>query len=67
MAKPIDRHELQDLVAHGATLVEVLKAEEYREEHLSGALNIPLAQINLDTVKILDPARPVIVYCWDSA
>ena len=67
MAKPIDRHELQDLVAHGAMLVEVLKAEEYREEHLSGALNIPLAQINLDTVKILDPARPVIVYCWDSA
>jgi rhodanese-related sulfurtransferase len=67
MAKPIDRHELQDLVARGAALVEVLKAEEYREEHLPGALNIPLAQISLDTVKTLDLSRPVIVYCWDTA
>jgi rhodanese-related sulfurtransferase len=67
MAKLIDRDQLQGLVAHGATLVEVLKAEEYREDHLPGALSIPLAQINLDSAKTLDPARSVIAYCWDMA
>ena len=67
MAKLIDRGQLQDQLAGGAQLVEVLKAEEYREDHIPGALNIPLGQINRESVSILDPGRPVIVYCWDSA
>jgi rhodanese-related sulfurtransferase len=42
MPTEIDRHELQRLVAEGAQLVEVLPPAEYEDEHLPGAVNIPL-------------------------
>jgi rhodanese-related sulfurtransferase len=61
----IDRDQLQRLVDEGAQLVEVLPTEEYREEHLSGSINIPLRRIDAEAKGLLDPARPVIVYCWD--
>ena len=67
MAKLIDRGQLQDLVARGAQLVEVLSAKEYEEDHLPGARIIPLRDINRESAASLDPHRPVIVYCWDSA
>jgi hypothetical protein len=38
---PIDRDHLQRLVAEGAQLVEVLPDEEYRDEHLPGAIHLP--------------------------
>lgn len=67
MAIQINREELQDLVAQGAQLVEVLPAKEYAEDHLPGARSIPLGTINRETAATLDAHRPVIVYCWDSA
>jgi rhodanese-related sulfurtransferase len=63
----IDREDVQRLVAEGAQLVEVLPASEYREEHLPGAINIPLALIDARAKEILDPGRSVVVYCADSA
>jgi rhodanese-related sulfurtransferase len=65
MPTTIDRDELQRLVKEGAQLVEVLPSEEYREEHLPGAINIPLRRIDAEARERLDRARPVIVYCWD--
>ena len=65
MPRNIDRHELQDLMDRGAQLVEVLPREEYEEEHLPGAINIPLRKIDTEARDRLDPDRPVIVYCWD--
>jgi rhodanese-related sulfurtransferase len=65
MPQPIDRNELQRLVKEGAQLVEVLPPEEYEEEHLPGAINIPLRRIDREAPEGLDPERPVIVYCWD--
>jgi rhodanese-related sulfurtransferase len=63
---PIDRGEVQRLVAaERAQLVEVLPREEYEEEHLPGALSLPLKTLDRKTADRLDPARPVIVYCWD--
>jgi rhodanese-related sulfurtransferase len=61
----IDREELRRLVGAGAQLVEVLPREEYEEEHLPGAINIPLRKIDTEARERLDPSRPVIVYCWD--
>jgi rhodanese-related sulfurtransferase len=61
----IDRDELQRLVTEGAQLVEVLPKEEYDEEHLPGAISIPLRKIDEEARDRLDPARGVIVYCWD--
>ncbi|OLB85808.1 MAG: hypothetical protein E6I89_11405 [Chloroflexi bacterium] len=63
----IDRDQLQELVARGAQLVEVLPADEYREDHLPGAMSIPLRQLNRETAATLDAQRAVIVYCWDMA
>ncbi len=63
--KVIDRPELERLLSEGAQLVEVLPKEEYEEEHLPGAINIPLRKVDAEARERLDPDRPVIVYCWD--
>lgn len=63
----VDRDQLRELVRQGAQLVEVLPASEYAEDHLPGAINIPLRLVNRDTAASLDRNRPVIVYCWDMA
>jgi rhodanese-related sulfurtransferase len=63
MPTTIDRHRLQRLVADDrAQLVEVLPRAEYDEEHLPGAIHLPLKQLD---PRALDLRRPVIVYCWD--
>ena len=59
MPKEIRREEVRKLVAAGAQLVEVLPSPEYEEDHLPGAIHLPLRR--------LDRNRPVIVYCFDAA
>jgi rhodanese-related sulfurtransferase len=66
MATGIDNARVRELLSEGAQLVEVLPEDEYREEHLPGAINIPLKQLDRTTAAVLDRDRPVIVYCWDS-
>ena len=65
MAIRIDLAQLQELLEGGGQLVEVLAAAEYADEHLPGAISLPLKQLDATTAARLDPARPVIVYCWD--
>lgn len=66
MPAPIDRREVQRLLAEeAAQLVEVLPAAEYQDEHLPGAINIPLKKLDQLAPQRLDPSRPVIVYCYD--
>ncbi|MFL5864511.1 MAG: rhodanese-like domain-containing protein [Solirubrobacteraceae bacterium] len=65
MFEKIDYRGLRSLLDQGAQLVEVLPAVEYAEEHLPGAINIPLKQLDADSTARLDKGRPVIVYCWD--
>lgn len=36
------------------------------DEHLPGAINIPLKRLTRTGVEILDRAKPVVVYCWDA-
>ncbi len=67
MPKEIDREELQRMVAGGAQLVEVLPAIEYAEDHLPGAISLPLGHIDAESTQRLDSNRAVIVYCWDVA
>ena len=63
--KSIRREEVRKLLKEGAQLVEVLPREEYEEEHIAGAINIPLKELNRETALQLDRSRPVIVYCHD--
>ena len=65
MAREIDRDEVQRLMARGAQIVDVLPAREYREDHLPGAINLPLRKIEAEALRVLDPSRPVVVYCAD--
>ena len=67
MARDIDRGRVLRLMEQGAQIVEVLPAREYGEDHLPGAINLPLRKIEADATRVLDPSRPVVVYCADSA
>lgn len=67
MAEAIDRDEVKRLLDdEQAQLVEVLPPDEYEDEHLPGAINIPLKLLDAQTAEQLDRERPVIVYCYDS-
>ena len=66
MPTPVDHQEVQRLVAaEQAQLVEVLPRAEYEDEHLPGAINVPLKELNRETARQLRRDQPVIVYCHD--
>jgi rhodanese-related sulfurtransferase len=65
MLRDIEIDEIRPLLEGGAQLVDVLPQAEYEEEHLAGAINIPLKQMTEEAAGRLDRDRPVIVYCWD--
>ncbi len=63
MPTSIWRDEVQRLIREeAAQLVEVLPTQEYQDEHIEGAINIPLKRLNRETTSHLDRARPLIVY-----
>jgi rhodanese-related sulfurtransferase len=53
------------LARGGLQLVEVLPQREYEEEHILGAINIPLKSFNREDLSQLDRREAAIVYCWD--
>jgi rhodanese-related sulfurtransferase len=63
----LQRQGVQELMDKGAQVVEVLAPNQFQGDHLPGAINIPLRQIEQEAHQRLDTSRPVIVYCWDSA
>ncbi len=65
MSGKVDTPAVQRMRAEGAQIVEVLPTAQYDEEHIPGALNIPLSKLTADGVAELDRDRPVIVYCFD--
>ena len=63
MATQVFREDVQRLIEQdGAYLVEVLPLAEYEDEHIAGAINIPLKTLNRDRVSGLDVSKSVIVY-----
>jgi rhodanese-related sulfurtransferase len=65
MVTRIDLKRLQELLTDGAQLIEVLPRAEFAEEHLPGAISLPLKELDATTTATLDRTRPVVVYCWD--
>jgi rhodanese-related sulfurtransferase len=61
----IDREEVSRLGDRGAQIVEVLPREEYQQEHLPGAISLPLKEIDANAARVLDRSRPVVTYCND--
>ena len=57
--------EVQHLLDQGAQLLDVLGEDEFEQDHLPGAINIPLKALDATTAAKLDRNRPVLVYCND--
>jgi rhodanese-related sulfurtransferase len=67
MPRQVDREEVRRLIAAGAQVVEVLPSSEYDEDHIPGAINLPLSKIDAGVTDVLRQSDPVVVYCWDTA
>jgi rhodanese-related sulfurtransferase len=66
MPRDVDRDEVHRLLDQGAQLVEVLPAEEYEQEHIPCAINLPLKELTRQAAeRLLRHDRPVVVYCND--
>ena len=63
--KTITREELKKKIDAGEKfkLVDVLSAQHFSEEHLPGAINIPLGEIESKAPDLLDKSEEIIVYC----
>ena len=57
--------EVKRLLEEGAQLVDVLGQDEFEHDHMPGAINIALKQLDERTADQLDRTRPVLVYCND--
>ena len=67
MPQAIDRQDVQRFMREGVRVVEVLPREEFEDDHLPGAISLPLRSLEAEAKDRLDPTKPVIVYCWDAA
>jgi rhodanese-related sulfurtransferase len=65
MTNAVDLGGLDELVAAGATVVDVLPKAHYDDEHIPGAHSIPLVTMDEGAVEGLDRAAPIVVYCFD--
>ena len=66
MPRQVDLDGLRRLMEQGAQIVDVMPAREYGEDHIPGSINLPLRRIETEAREVLDPDRPVVVYCADS-
>jgi rhodanese-related sulfurtransferase len=67
MTQEVDREGVRRLMEQGAQIIDVLPAREYGEDHLPGAVNLPIRRIEAEASRVLDPGRPIVVYCADFA
>jgi len=67
MAREVDRERVRGLMEQGAQIIDVLPAQDYGEDHLPGAINLPLRRIEAEAISALDPTRAIVVYCADTA
>ncbi|HEX4982103.1 MAG TPA: rhodanese-like domain-containing protein [Ilumatobacteraceae bacterium] len=65
MSKRVDAQRAVRLLRRRVQLVDVLPSSVYAEEHLPGAVNVPLETLDETSVADLDRDRPVLIYCFD--
>lgn len=66
MPTQITREHVQRMTADGAVLIDTLPEHEYAEEHIAGAVNIPLKKLDRQTTAHLAKDDALIVYCYDT-
>jgi rhodanese-related sulfurtransferase len=63
----LDTEGVRRQLEAGAQLLEVLPEADFREEHLPGAVNIPMPELTEERARAeLDPQRAIVVYCYDT-
>jgi rhodanese-related sulfurtransferase len=67
MPTTVTTSDVRALLEKGALALEVLPASDFEEEHLPGAVNIPLPRLDERTAADLPRDRPIVVYCYDAA
>lgn len=65
MYQTIDRFEVKRLMQEGVPLLDVLPSELYDQEHITGAVSVPLKTLE-KRVDGWERNRPLIVYCNDA-
>ena len=65
MVKKITRDELMQMVSSGERfkLVDVLERGHFAQEHIKGAISIPVSEIEKKAPKLLKKGERVVVYC----
>ncbi len=65
MVRTISRDELIRMCEEGVNfkLVDVLPRESYDQEHIPGAISLPLDEIAWGAWRVLDKEDNIIVYC----
>lgn len=61
-----EKVNLGELIAKGATIVDVRTKNEYQAGHLKNSINIPLDRLS-DNIKKLNKEKPVITCCASGA
>lgn len=65
MATIATTDDVQRLHEAGAVLLEVLPKSAFDLEHLPGAVNVPLPDLNARSIEQFDQDAPIVVYCYD--
>ena len=65
---PAHAPSARELVASGAVVLDVRTPDEYAEDHLANATNVPIDDLaariaDVDTLVRGDRAKPIVVYC----
>ena len=61
--EPVSREELAKSNARGlVTVIDVRPVDEFALGHVSGAINVPLADLQ-ERLPEIDPAREIVAYC----
>ena len=64
MPKIVSTDSARALLADGVRFLDVLPPAAFAQEHIEGAVNLPLAEVD-DAPARFDPDEPVVVYCFD--
>ncbi len=65
--KKISTEQLESMREdHEVNLVDVLSEEHYEDEHIEGAINIPLDEIASKAIERFDKDEEIVVYCKDT-
>lgn len=65
MVKIINRDELMKMISSGENfkLADVLSKEHYADEHIKGAISLPLDEIQERAEQVLKKDEVIVVYC----